>query len=213
MVHWLIRIRYQTIEFGDLDIHVRSLRDAQETQEDDSPPIHDISPGNWSIFGVLWKSGKTLAKLMHTYDIKDRRILEVGCGLGLASLVLNHLSADISATDYHPDAQSFLDENTRLNGDPKIPFSRAHWEQEDCGLGNFDLIIGSDLLYERGRAELLSTFIDNQAHPKCEVIMVDPGRGQIARFSQQMKQRGYSDRKLPTNQDNQKEQVHIYTRG
>ena len=44
----------------------------------------------------------------------DKRILEVGCGLGLASLVLNERSADISATDYHPEVETFLKINTEL---------------------------------------------------------------------------------------------------
>ena len=40
--------------------------------------------------------------------LKIKRILEVGCGIGLSSLILNRLNADITATDYHPEAEKFL---------------------------------------------------------------------------------------------------------
>ena len=39
---------------------------------------------------------------MFEFEIAGKRILEVGCGIGLASLVLNHRPGDITATDHHP---------------------------------------------------------------------------------------------------------------
>jgi ETFB lysine methyltransferase len=188
-----LRFRYQTIELNDVDIHLRTLRDRQEYLDADN--IADnlgISSAQWSLFGVVWDSSEVLARFMFDFDINGKRILEVGCGIGLTSLMLNQRQADITATDYHPEAGSFLSENTELNKSKKIPFVRTGWADADSGLGEFDLIIGSDLLYERGHAELLSAFIDRHAKPLCEVIVVDPGRGYHARFSKQMVNLGYS---------------------
>ena len=101
---------------------------------------------------------------------------------------------------YHPEAESFLLENTKLNHGKIIPFIRTGWEDEDSGLGRFDLIIGSDLLYERNHAEKLSCFIDQHADKRCEVILVDPGRGNHPQFSRRMVQLGYShSRSRPEN--------------
>ena len=55
-------------------------------------------------------------------EIGGRRILEVGCGLALPSLVLAGRGADITATDYHPLAGEFLERNARENGVPAISF-------------------------------------------------------------------------------------------
>lgn len=187
-----LRTRYQTLEFGDTDIHVRTLRDKQ--QYADAGGVADalgISSANWPLFGVIWPSGEVLAHLMFDFEIRGKRILEVGCGIGLASLVLNHRMADITATDYHPEAEDFLRENTCLNGDEMIPFVRTGWCDGDSELGEFDLIIGSDLLYERGHAEQLSDFIDHHAKTSCEVIIVDPGRNWRTRFSKRMQDLGY----------------------
>lgn len=187
-----LRLRYQTIELGTLDIHVRSLRDTQEFRDDDGVAERlGISSSNWPLFGVVWDSGQVLARLMVDFDIAGRRILEVGCGLGLAALVLNHRGADISATDQHPEAETFLKANVELNGGRAIPFVRADWVDTQTGLGDFDLIIGSDVLYERGHAEVLSAFIDRHARTRCEVLIVDGGRGNVGRFGKLMAERGY----------------------
>lgn len=188
-----LRFRYRTIEFGDVDIHVRTLRDAQEYRE--PGPLEDdfgISPASWSLFGVLWNSGEALAWLMVDYEIAGRRILEVGCGIALASLVLQQRHADITATDRHPDVAEFLRVNEALNDADEIRFVRTDWDDEESGLGTFDFIIGADLLYERDHIESLALFIDRHANPACEVIILDPGRGQLAAFGKRMEELGYT---------------------
>jgi predicted nicotinamide N-methyase len=188
-----VRIRYQTIEFGDTDIHVRTLRDKQQYADVGGVAAKlGISSASWPLFGVIWASGELLAHLMLDFEVAGRRVLEVGCGIALASLVLNHRLANITATDYHPEAELFLLENVQLNQGKKIPFVRTGWGDADSGLGEFDLVIGSDLLYESGHVELLAGFIDQHAGRHCEVILVDPGRGHHARFSKKMVSLGYS---------------------
>lgn len=171
-----LRLRYQTIEFGETDIHLRTLRDNQQFSDtDDVAAKLGISSAAWPLFGVVWVSGEVLAHVMAEYNVTGKRILEVGCGIGLASLVLNTRLADITATDHHPEAESFLLENVRLNRGPTIPFIRTGWTDEDAGLGRFDLLIGSDLLYEPEHAADLSAFINQHACQHSEVIIVDPG--------------------------------------
>jgi len=188
-----LRYQYQTIEFDKYDIHLRTLRDKQEySDEDNIAETLGISSANWSLFGVVWDSSKVLANFMFEYDIKDKKILEIGCGIALSSLMLNQKNADITATDYHPEAKRFLLENIMLNKGKNIPFFRTGWADTNIDLGKFDVVIGSDLLYETEHIDLLSNFIHQHTQPKCEVIIVDPGRAQHARFSKKMIRLGYS---------------------
>lgn len=187
-----IRFKYQTVEFETLDIHLRALRDKQQFFD----PLGEaeamgISSAQWSLFGVLWPSGEVLARKMEDFDIVGKRILEVGCGIGLASLLLQARGADITATDCHPEAGRFLAENARLNNLEPVPFLRTHWQDSHPGLGCFDVIIGSDVLYEAPTAEQLSRFIDRHSNPECEVLMVDPGRRVHTRFSKHMEELDY----------------------
>ena len=186
-----IRVRYQTYEFDATDIHIRSLRDKQEFDYSSKATNLGVSEASWPLFGVVWPSGEVLAHLMFEFNIEGKRILELGCGLGLASLVLNNRFANITATDYNPDAQTFLEENVKLNKGDLIPFFRADWAKKNEKLGKYDLIIGSDLLYERNQINDLSSFINKHANDSCEVVIIDPGRGNYNKFTKEMTDNGY----------------------
>lgn len=189
-----VRLRYQTLEIGSHDVHLRTLRDLQQLGDaSGEAACAGVPEAMWSIFGVVWPSGLALAGLMATEDIDGRRIVEVGCGIGVASQILNARGADITATDRHPEAARFLAANTALNGQTPIPFVRAGWADESAPeLGGFDLIIGSDLLYERAPAAALAAFIGRHARPTCEVVLLDPRRGHAARFATHMAELGFS---------------------
>jgi len=188
-----VRFRYQTIEFDKTDIHLRTLRDNQQYFDKDNIAENlGISSATWPLFGVVWPSSIVLANYMLDYDFANKRILEIGCGIGLVSLLLNNKHADISATDMHPEAEDYLVENTHLNNGKVIPFERATWNELNTELGEFDLVIGSDLLYEKENVNYLADFIDKHTKSNSNVIIVDPGRGNHAAFSKKMVKLGYS---------------------
>jgi len=189
----VLRYRYQTLEVGNSDIHLRTLRDRQQYADPDGAAADlGIFSATWPHFGVVWDSSKVLAHLMYDYDIRCKRILEVGCGMALSSHVLNQRLANITATDHHPEVEAYLKVNVALNDGKPISFIRCDWADEEDELGKFDLIIGSDLLYEMDHPKLLSSFINCHANPGCEVIIVDPGRSQRAAFTKKMIAMNYS---------------------
>ncbi|MEM7017304.1 MAG: histidine kinase, partial [Pseudomonadota bacterium] len=72
-------MRYQTVEFGELDFHLRTLRDRQQCTEDlAEAESYGISSATWPLFGVLWQSEELLSSLMLKQDIHGMRVLEVG---------------------------------------------------------------------------------------------------------------------------------------
>lgn len=188
-----LRLRYQTLEFDNHDIHLCTLRDNQQFHDPEGEAEKlGISSASWPLFGVIWPSGMVLAHFMDSYDVGTKRVLEVGCGMALSSLLLNQKEADITATDYHPEAGAFLKRNAALNEDKPIAYQRVNWADKDDQLGHFDLIIGSDLLYEDEHIALLADFIHDHAKAECEVILVDPGRGRKNKLSTRMKAYGYT---------------------
>jgi predicted nicotinamide N-methyase len=189
-----LRLRYQTIEVGNTDIHLCTLRDNQQFNDPEgAADALGISSAAWPIFGVLWPSSIVLANHMLDYPIEGKRILEIGCGMALSSLLLNGRQADITATDYHPEVEHFLVRNILLNQGKSIAFERADWADDRSELGLFDLIIGSDLLYEDEHVQLLAEFINNHAKPRCDVILVDPGRGRKTKISVKLAAHGFSN--------------------
>jgi predicted nicotinamide N-methyase len=187
-----LRLRYQTIEFGKIDIHLCTLRDKQQFNDPEDAALNlGISSSLWPLFGVVWPSSMVLAHHMNGFDTTNKRILEIGCGMALTSLLLNEQGADITASDHHPEAKAFLNRNTDLNNGKTIAFERADWAEVSNTLGSFDLIIGSDLLYEDAHIEQLAHFINRHAKPICEVIIVDPGRGRKTKLSKALVEFGF----------------------
>jgi predicted nicotinamide N-methyase len=151
-----------------------------------------ISEGTWSHFGQIWPAAVVLAEAMDVMPVDGRRVLEVGCGLALAGIVTHRRKADVTACDRHPLSASFLRENLRLNGLPPLVFRDTDWEHADVALGRFDVIIGSDVLYEATHPMHLSRFVERHGSDRVEVVIVDPGRHRLAKFTALMGTLGFT---------------------
>ena len=187
------RVKQTTQSVGGHTYRLRVLSDTQQFADPDGRGAEmGISSAQWSLFGQLWPAGRLLAQAVQRFDIAGKRILELGCGIGLASLVLQRRGADIVASDAHPLPEVFLAYNAALNGLPALHFRRLQWHAPLPTLGRFDAIIASDVLYERGSAELLDGVIERHALPAAEILLTDPGRGNSNRFSRLAMARGFA---------------------
>lgn len=188
------------------DLQIRSLLDRQQFADPDGSALRQgVSSATWPLFGLLWPSGHELASRIARHPVQaSQRILEMGCGLALASLVAHRRGADITATDCHPLAGLFLRDNLMLNHLPPLAYRHAQWALTDEDgqayedvpaspvlQGCFDLLIGSDLLYERDDGGLLPSFIERHAQPQAQVWLVDPNRGNRAAFNRRMEALGF----------------------
>jgi len=202
---------YQTKEeririVGVDDLVIRSLLDQRQFADDDGEAARlGISSASWPLFGMLWPSAAMLAaRLAARPVIAGERILEIGCGLALASLVCHRRGADVTASDRHPLTAEFLAENLRLNGLPPMKYLHGDWAADgpaapvdaaaEAGDDRFDLVVGSDLLYERDASGDLARFVDRHAKAASEVWIVDPDRGNRPAFNRRMEEAGFARR-------------------
>lgn len=185
-------IKHEDVDVGAAPLRIRSLLDRQQYFD----PLGEaeragISTAAWPLFGLVWPSARVLAAEMQTRPLLGLSVLEVGCGLGLASLVVQQRLGNVTASDCHPLAGEFMAHNARLNHLPAPNYLTGNWRELNPELGRFDLIIGSDLLYERDLPALLAAFIECHAEPRCEVIIVDPNRGNRSAFNRHMRNFGF----------------------
>jgi predicted nicotinamide N-methyase len=187
-------VKFQQIAVtGGAPLQIRSLLDRQQYADPHgAAAAAGISPACWPLFGQLWPSAQKLADLMQAWEIGKRRILEIGCGLGLASLVIHRRQGDITASDCHPLTEAFLQANLHLNDLPALQYCTGNWGRANPTLGAFDLIIGSDVLYERSQPEQLAAFIQLHAAAQAEVLIVDPNRGNRTAFNRCMELLGFA---------------------
>lgn len=187
---------------GTRGLHIRSLLDRQQFSDPHGEAeALGISSAAWPLFGLLWPSAQQLATHMAARPlVAHERILEVGCGLALASMVCHRLGVDVTASDCHPLASGFLRENLSLNDLPPLPYRHGHWSadpldtphsQHPVVRGGFDVIMGSDVLYERDESGMLCQFIARHALAHTEVLIVDPNRGNRTAFNRNMAAQGF----------------------
>jgi predicted nicotinamide N-methyase len=96
----------------------------------------------------LWPAARALAEALP--DVGGLRVVELGCGLGLPSLVAAAKGASVTATDWSHDAIALLRENAARNGlllGAEVRDWRESWDER------FDLVLAADVLYERRNVE------------------------------------------------------------
>lgn len=195
------QVKFEDVVIGGANFHIRSLRDNQQYAD----PLgiaeqRGIPPAGWALFGLVWPSARVLALGMASHGLAGKRVLEIGAGLGLASLVMHRRGGDITVSDLHPLSAEFFAHNLRLNALAPMPHYGGAWADvggagdalhADTRLGRFDLIVGSDVLYERQQPAQLANFIDRHSAEGAEVLIVDPDRGNRSDFRRLMAQRGF----------------------
>jgi len=96
----------------------------------------------------LWPAARALVEALP--DVDGLRVVELGCGLGLPSLVAAAKGATVTATDWSGDAIALLRENAARNGlalRAEVRDWREPWSDR------FDLALAADVLYERRNVE------------------------------------------------------------
>ena len=113
-------------------------------------------------------------------ELEGRRVLELGCGLGLPALAAALRGADVLATDWAEDAIDLLRQNAERNR-VFVRAARVRWSDPEPLLraAPWDLVLGADLLYEARNAEQLGELLPRLGG---EILLAEPGRPYAKEF-------------------------------
>lgn len=144
-------------------------------------------------YATLWPSALALARYIAALpmELESLRVIELGCGLGLPSVVAALRGADVLATDFHPDNEPYVVRNAELNG-VSLRYRTARWG-EPLGEGPFGLVMCSDVLYERRHVAALVESATSLCAPGGTILLADPGRDQLAPAAQGIRARGFDE--------------------
>jgi predicted nicotinamide N-methyase len=147
-------------------------------QPSEAAELPDDGPVEWAplmpYWSVLWRSGMALGRELAAARLAGLSVVELGCGLGVPSLVAARAGATVLATDGSPEALELIERNARENG-VSVDTARVDWDAADelAARAPFDMVLAADVLYDQaGVAPLLSLL------PRLgrEVWLADPGR-------------------------------------
>jgi predicted nicotinamide N-methyase len=144
----------------------------------------------------IWPAGVALGQLLARLDVRGRRVIELGGGMGLASLAAAAVGADVLITDIEPEALAFAQRNAAHN---HLVLRTACGDWREPGWpSRFDLVIAADVLYERRNLSPLIARIPELLAPGGSLLLIDPGRGFTAPFRHGLAARGLEVESRPT---------------
>jgi YebC/PmpR family DNA-binding regulatory protein len=120
-------------------------------------------------WGLPWPSGQALARHLAAADLSGRRVLELGCGLGLVAAAAARAGGQVTAVDSAPAAVAYAAHTLALND---VTGEVAVAALADVR-GPFDLVLAADVLYTQETADDLARVLPGLAP---EAWIADPGR-------------------------------------
>ena len=147
-------------------------------------------------FGVMWEAGIGLSQFLTRDMCEGKKILEIGCGLALPSFIATRFGGNVIATDFHADVPLFLElnqEKNKINFEYQVMNWRNEIERTKNAYGQFDLVLGSDILYESQHAMQVAEALIAFLKPGGKIILSDPGRAYVQKFISSMKELGYPE--------------------
>ena len=173
----------QTVELPEGELRILQPAESAEIPDDHQVEWAPLAP-YWSI---LWRSGVALARELAGEPLRGRKVVELGCGLGVPSIAAARAGADVLATDGDVDALSLVRRNAEENG-VRVEAAALDWGDPDVLVerGPFDLVLGADILYERPSVAMLLELLPRVGP---DAWIADPGRPAAEAFLEQARRR------------------------
>lgn len=123
------------------------------------------------LWAKIWEASAVLTQYMAQLEVvPNRRILELGSGIGVAGITAAAMGHDITLTEYDPDALNFLHANVDLNQCTQTTICRLDWFNPQLE-GQFDLIIGSEIVYQEKTVNALGKLFEKHLLPQGKVLL------------------------------------------
>jgi predicted nicotinamide N-methyase len=164
----------ETVVLGSGEpLRVVRPRDSEELLEEEAFEHEELLP----YWAELWPSSLALARAIGARSLRGASTLELGCGLGVVSIAAALAGGRVLATDWSAAAIDFTSRNAQRNG-VELETAVVDWSVPEAivELGPWQLVLGSDVLYERRNVDQMLDLLPRLVGAEGEVWIADPGR-------------------------------------
>lgn len=125
----------------------------------------------------IWPSAIALSEyvLENQKVFKGKKILELGCGLGLVGITVTAIGGDVLFTDYDPHALGFTQTNFKRNFSRPASVQLLDWRNPGHS-ESFDIILAADILYEKRWLGPVLNILDKKLTMHGIAYIADPDR-------------------------------------
>ena len=161
----------------DLTVLTNSHRDIRALRREHGLPSHH---GN-----KLWRSSVLLMDYLQEFPIpKGARVLEVGCGWGLAGIYCaNVFGAQVVCSDIDASVLPFVEHHALINGVALTAIQKGYQQFTARDLAQFDVLIGGDICFWDELSKPLYNLVRRAQKQGVRTIITDPGRDPYAQMA------------------------------
>jgi predicted nicotinamide N-methyase len=168
------------------------LFDAHLQKDDDHADVQDERIPYWA---ELWASAIGMSEYLIENQLitPDKKVLEIGCGLGLPSIVAGLLGAkNVTLSDYFQAALDFAEMNWLKNLPlQKAKFLKMDWRNIPPSVET-DILLASDVAYEKRAFEPLLKAFKKLLTPHGTILISEPNRYISKAFFSNLHKEGYN---------------------
>ena len=164
----------EEVAVGDLRLEIARPASAEDLIDEDDYARDERLP----YWAELWPSAHVLAARLAAAPPAGRAVVELGCGVGLPSVVCALGGARVLATDWYEEALAFTAANARGAG-ARLETMAVDWSAPPPALlarPPADLVIAADVLYEARNGPAIAALLPRLVAPGGEALVADPRR-------------------------------------
>ena len=177
----------ERLQFGHVSLQFWRVAEPDAVLDDD---VLLASHGElaWQPYWAqAWETAYAIAEEIAGRELAGRHVLDLGCGLGLPGAVAAACGARVLLADFAPPALLLAELNSWPWRD-RATVMRLDW-RNDLLAERFDLIVGSDILYDREDLPYLDAFWRTHLKDVGSVLLGEPSRMLSRDFLQEIRER------------------------
>ena len=211
-----IPFKVLSLPIGNYKIKIAQIENPEFLFDDflnKKPEDEDFKDEQIPYWADLWPSAIALSEFLvdNSKLVKDKSVLEIGCGLGLVGIVAAKLGGLVTLTDYLPAALEFAEYNWKLNFKTKADVQLLDWRKPQNILP-VDVLLASDIAYESRSFKPLLKALKVLVKKDGLILIGEPNRKFAKEFFTDIKNEGYfiSDEARTVFKDGLKNKITIY---
>ena len=139
----------------------------------------------------IWPAAVALSEfIVEELELAGKKVVEIGAGVGAASVAAAAMGADVLATDYSGEALRFIRLNA-LKNNVDLSEEQLDWRcihRDD----RFDMLFAADVLYERVNLLPIVNAVEKLVKPEGYAYIADPRRRLAEQFLDLAFENGFS---------------------
>jgi 2-polyprenyl-3-methyl-5-hydroxy-6-metoxy-1,4-benzoquinol methylase len=154
-----------------------------------------VDPGDvfhdFPLWSKIWEASVILADDLAGMVVDSgKRLLEIGCGVGVVGIVASSFGHRVTMTEYNAHALNFARANARMNRsatDSNPEIMELDWNRPQLN-GAFDYVVGSEVVYKEKDFNAILNLFRSCLKPGGQVVLAEGVRKTSIEFFRQMQE-------------------------